>query len=71
VGPLKAQGLIEPYEGIALGNTKKEWYSVNDASICIVIHIEAFLYNTLDRRRCMWGFHQSRMKMVLYFKVIN
>lgn len=42
VGPLKARGLIEPYEGITLGNTKIEWYSVNGASICIVIHIEAF-----------------------------
>lgn len=41
-GPLEAQGLIEPDEGIAIGNTKIEWYSVKDASICITIHIEAF-----------------------------
>lgn len=33
---------MEPNEGIAFCNTKIEWYSVKDASICITIHIEAF-----------------------------
>lgn len=34
---------MEPVEIIAIGN-KIEWYRVNNASICIHIHIEVFLY---------------------------
>lgn len=49
VGPLKAQGLMEPGEGIAFVILKIEWYSVKDASICITIHIEAFFIHFLDK----------------------
>lgn len=48
VGPLITQGLIEPDEGITLSNTKIEWYSVKDASICITIHIEAFFIHNFN-----------------------